>query len=73
MTAIDIVAISVAVVILVLLGLTFRYIPNNRVGIVEKRFSVRGSIKNGFIASAWFTTCSPVTLMSLPPTILTST
>jgi uncharacterized membrane protein YqiK len=27
-----------------------RYIPNTRVGIVEKRFSSRGSIKSGFIA-----------------------
>src|SRR5712664_3451226 len=50
MTGIEIVAITLAVVVVVLLGLTFRYIPNNRVGIVEKRFSVRGSIKNGFIA-----------------------
>lgn len=27
-----------------------RFIPNNRIGIVEKRFSFRGSIKSGFIA-----------------------
>jgi uncharacterized membrane protein YqiK len=27
-----------------------RYIPNNRVGIIEKRFSGRGSVKSGFIA-----------------------
>ncbi len=27
-----------------------RYIPNNRIGIVEKRFSGRGSLKSGFIA-----------------------
>jgi uncharacterized membrane protein YqiK len=27
-----------------------RFIPNNRIGIVEKRWSGRGSIKNGFIA-----------------------
>ncbi|MBX7212483.1 MAG: hypothetical protein K1X39_00585 [Thermoflexales bacterium] len=32
----------------VLLGL--RRIPNNKVGIVEKRFSGRGSVKSGFIA-----------------------
>lgn len=30
----------------------FRYIPNNRVGIVEKRFSPKGSVKHGFIALA---------------------
>jgi len=29
-----------------------RLIPNNRVGIVEKRFSGRGSLKQGFIAQA---------------------
>src|SRR6185436_12110021 len=27
-----------------------RYIPNNRVGIVEKRFAFKGSIETGFIA-----------------------
>jgi uncharacterized membrane protein YqiK len=27
-----------------------RFIPNNRIGLVEKRFSGRGSIKSGFIA-----------------------
>ncbi len=38
---------------LCLLGLLFlwvRYIPNTRVGIVEKRYSSKGSIKSGFIA-----------------------
>ena len=44
-----------AVVILVALGLirwsnVFRYIPNNQVGIVEKLWAVKGSIKSGFIA-----------------------
>ncbi len=29
-----------------------RYIPNDRVGVVEKRWSVRGSVKSGFIALA---------------------
>jgi uncharacterized membrane protein YqiK len=28
----------------------FRYIPNNQVGIVEKMWAVKGSIKSGFIA-----------------------
>jgi uncharacterized membrane protein YqiK len=44
-----------AVIILVALGLirwsnVFRYIPNNQVGIVEKLWAVKGSIKSGFIA-----------------------
>ena len=41
----------------VLLGILFliilsgiRFIPNNRIGIVEKRFSGRGSVKSGLIA-----------------------
>ncbi|MBL8878900.1 MAG: hypothetical protein JNG88_07250 [Phycisphaerales bacterium] len=29
---------------------SIRYIPNNRAGIVEKRFSARGSVQHGFIA-----------------------
>ncbi|MFT3685869.1 MAG: SPFH domain-containing protein [Phycisphaerales bacterium] len=28
----------------------FRYVPNNRVGIIEKRFSGKGSVRGGFIA-----------------------
>jgi uncharacterized membrane protein YqiK len=36
--------------LLAILSLWIRYIPNNRVGIVEKRWSNRGSIKSGFIA-----------------------
>lgn len=42
---------------LLLLGILFlialsgiRYIPNTRIGIVEKRFSLSGSVKSGFIA-----------------------
>ena len=42
------------IVVLFVLILTLlsgiRYIPNNRVGIVEKRFSGKGSVKSGFIA-----------------------
>ncbi|MEZ4865634.1 MAG: SPFH domain-containing protein [Caldilineaceae bacterium] len=37
-------------VLLAILSLWIRYIPNNRVGIVEKRWSAKGSIKSGFIA-----------------------
>src|ERR1044071_3277731 len=45
----------VGILILVVLLLVFvsgfiRYIPNNRVGIVEKLVSGRGSVKTGFIA-----------------------
>ena len=36
------------VVLFLLAGI--RYIPNNRIGVVEKRFSLKGSIKSGFIA-----------------------
>lgn len=46
--------ILVLVILLILVGLFFlsgvRFIPNNRLGIVEKRFSGKGSIKSGFIA-----------------------
>src|SRR5215813_4156686 len=42
------------VVLLILIGLALlsfvRIIPNNRVGIVEKVFSSKGSVKEGFIA-----------------------
>lgn len=36
--------------VLILLSRTIRYIPNNRVGIVEKLISRKGSVKSGFIA-----------------------
>jgi len=39
-----------AIIVLWLLGQTVRFIPNSRVGIVEKRFAGRGSVKSGFIA-----------------------
>ena len=38
------------IVVLLLLLLTVRFIPNNRVGVVEKRFSAKGSLKSGLIA-----------------------
>jgi uncharacterized membrane protein YqiK len=40
----------VAVLLLVLFSGFIRYIPNNRVGLVEKLVSGRGSVKSGFIA-----------------------
>ncbi len=43
------VVIVVAVLALLLL-LSVRVIPNNRIGIVEKRFSSKGSVTSGFIA-----------------------
>jgi len=39
-----------ALVILRIVFLWMRFIPNNRIGIVEKRWSGKGSIKSGFIA-----------------------
>jgi uncharacterized membrane protein YqiK len=38
------------VVVVRVLFLWIRFIPNNRIGIVEKRWSGKGSIKSGFIA-----------------------
>ena len=39
-----------ALVYVLYLGRFLRYIPNNRVGIVEKLFSMKGSVKHGIIA-----------------------
>jgi len=39
-----------ALLALGVLALTFRYIPNDRVGIVEKLWSPTGSLKSGLIA-----------------------
>src|SRR5581483_9853861 len=43
-------AAAIAFVILLRLANIFRYIPNNQVGIVEKLWSMTGSIDEGFIA-----------------------
>jgi uncharacterized membrane protein YqiK len=40
----------VAILLVLRLGNVFRYIPNNQVGIVEKMWAAKGSIKSGFIA-----------------------
>jgi uncharacterized membrane protein YqiK len=45
-----VVAGALALVMLVLMSGFLRYIPNTRVGIVEKRVSGRGSVTSGFIA-----------------------
>jgi len=43
------VVIFVGIIFLIFLS-GIRYIPNTRIGIVEKRFSPKGSVKSGFIA-----------------------
>src|SRR6266568_8808839 len=43
-------AAALAFVILLRIANIFRYIPNNQVGIVEKLWTIRGSIQGGFIA-----------------------
>ena len=50
MTVFYVVAGSAAVIILLILLSGIRFISNSRIGIVEKRFSFKGSIKSGFIA-----------------------
>ncbi len=54
MTAIFSTLITIVYIILGLIILTFlfgiRFIPNNRIGLVEKRFGSKGSIKSGLIA-----------------------
>ena len=42
------VALGLLVVLVLLSGV--RYIPNDRVGVIEKRWSMKGSVKSGFIA-----------------------
>jgi uncharacterized membrane protein YqiK len=44
------IAIVIAAIIILRVANIFRYIPNNQVGVVEKMWSARGSIKVGFIA-----------------------
>ena len=39
-----------AIAVVILLAKTFRYIPNNRVGIVERLWSPKGSVERGFFA-----------------------
>jgi uncharacterized membrane protein YqiK len=43
-------AIVILILILIRIANVFRYIPNNQVGIVEKMWAAKGSIKSGFIA-----------------------
>jgi uncharacterized membrane protein YqiK len=46
-TGLIVVGVAIA---LVLIAMTFRYIPNNRIGILEKRISRKGSVRRGLIA-----------------------
>lgn len=41
--------VGLGIVVLFLLS-GIRFIPNNRIGIIEKRFGLKGSVKSGFIA-----------------------
>ena len=41
---------GIALVVFLFVFLGVRYIPNDRIGVVEKRWSFRGSLKSGFIA-----------------------
>jgi uncharacterized membrane protein YqiK len=43
-------AIVALVLIFIRVANVFRYIPNNQVGVVEKMWALKGSIKSGFIA-----------------------
>jgi uncharacterized membrane protein YqiK len=45
-----VVVLIVALLVLLLTLIGVRLIPNNRIGIVEKRFSGKGSLQSGFIA-----------------------
>ena len=44
------VAAVAAIVVFLRVSNIFRYIPNNQVGIVEKLWALKGSVKSGFIA-----------------------
>jgi uncharacterized membrane protein YqiK len=49
--SVSVIGIAILCLIVVWIVLSgFRFIPNSRIGIVEKRFSGKGSIKSGFIA-----------------------
>ena len=41
---------TISIVLLFFFLLGIRFIPNNRIGLVEKRFSTKGSVHSGFIA-----------------------
>jgi uncharacterized membrane protein YqiK len=47
-----IVGVALALLLVFVLLSGIRYIPNDKVGVIEKRWSLNGSIKSGFIALA---------------------
>ena len=49
-TAIEIIVGLVMLAVVLRVGNVVRYIPNDQVGIIEKLWSSRGSVKTGFIA-----------------------
>ena len=51
-TAVTVVAGLVVFAAILRIGNVVRYIPNDQVGVVEKLWSARGSVKKGFIALA---------------------
>ncbi|MDB4941045.1 MAG: hypothetical protein JWP97_579 [Labilithrix sp.] len=44
--------VALGLLALLVLASGVRYIPNDRVGVIEKRWSMKGSVKSGFIALA---------------------
>ena len=50
MSTLEFAAYAAIVVVLVFLVLGIRYVPNSRVGVVEKRFGLHGSVRHGLIA-----------------------
>ena len=50
MTVLSFAGYVVGGIILLILLSGIRFIPNNRIGIIEKRFAGKGSVKSGFIA-----------------------
>ena len=51
-TAVEIIVGLVMLAVVLRVGNVVRYIPNDQVGIIEKLWSARGSVKTGFIALA---------------------
>ncbi|HET7144430.1 MAG TPA: SPFH domain-containing protein [Anaerolineales bacterium] len=50
MFGLTVVAVVVAGILFLIMLSGIRFIPNNRIGVIEKRFSGKGSVKSGFIA-----------------------
>ena len=50
LSVLAILAVVVVGILFLILLSGIRFIPNNRIGVIEKRFSGKGSVKSGFIA-----------------------